>query len=54
MKPINPVWLKMYIDSLLKAAKDFGPDTLMGKATLMRAEAIIDMVEAWKGSNENA
>jgi hypothetical protein len=48
MKPIDPLWLKNYIDILLKAAKDLGTESAMGKAALLRAEAVIDMVASWK------
>lgn len=43
-------WIKGYVDSLLRAADRFGPETLMGKAALQRAEYVTDMVAAYKES----
>lgn len=46
--PIPSEWIKKYVDTLLEAAKGFGPG-LMRDATALRANTVMDMVEAWKG-----
>lgn len=48
MKDIPQEWIKKYVDSLLEGARKLGPDTRMGQAVLQRADAIMDMVKAFK------
>lgn len=52
MRPISQEWLRDYVTALLEGAKRFGPETLMGKAAVLRAEHVMDMAEAWKGHCE--
>lgn len=49
--PIPQEWMKGYIDELLGFAKNFGPNSLMGTAALLRAEHAMDIVEAWRESH---
>lgn len=51
MKSIPEDWIKKYVDGLLKGAQILGPETKMGQAALLRAETIMDMVEAWRKLN---
>jgi hypothetical protein len=48
MEPISQKWIQNYVTSLLEVAKRLGPETVMGKTTVLRAEHVMDMAEAWK------
>ena len=50
--PIPQEWIRDYVDTLLAAAKHIGPNTVMGKATLERAEHAMDLVKAFRESLE--
>ena len=52
MKDIPQEWIKNYVDNLIKAAKMFG-DTPMGNAAVLRADHIMDMVEAFHEIMDN-
>lgn len=52
MSPIDLEWLKKYVDTLLELTEKLDPDTAMGQATLRRAEAVMDMAQAWKEFNK--
>lgn len=47
VEPIDPEWVKKYVDQLLECARKFntGP---MRDAMLLRADHVLDMVKAWK------
>lgn len=48
MKPIPQEWIKEYVDSLLEAAKSFGPNSIIRQSALLRADHIMDMVKAFR------
>lgn len=47
VEPIDPEWVKKYIDDLLAAAQKIAPGAFRD-AIVSRAEHVLDMVEAWK------
>ena len=46
MKPIDPDWIRQYVDSLLALAERLGPGR-MREVVLQRADHILDLVKAW-------
>lgn len=50
-RPIDQEWIQRYVDSVLRFATDCG-DTPMGRSAALRADHIMDMVEAWQRSGE--
>lgn len=53
MSPIDQQWVKKYVDSLLEAAKSFGPESVMGQGAMVRADAVMDLVTAWRERNSD-
>ena len=51
MEPINQQWIKKYVEELIAFAKDVGPDSVIGASILLRADAILDLVKAWRELN---
>ena len=51
MTPIPQEFIKEYVDELINAAKLFG-DSRMGNAAMIRADAIMDMVKAFRDKKE--
>jgi len=51
MTPIPQEFIKEYVDELISAAKLFG-DSRMGNAAMIRADAIMDMVKAFRDKKE--
>ena len=49
---IDLEWIKSYIDNLLAFAERIGPDTTMGKAAMLRADNVMDLVKAWQEEND--
>jgi hypothetical protein len=49
MKPIPPEFIRKYIDQLLLGASKL-PDGGMKTAVLLRADSVMDLVKAWKES----
>jgi hypothetical protein len=47
IKPIDPEWVKQYVDALLEAAAKLDPGRYRD-ALLHRAEVVMDLVKAWK------
>lgn len=41
-------WVKNYVDQLIKVAKELPENGVMQKSMMLRAEAILDMVIAYK------
>ena len=41
-------WIMRYVDELIEAAKMFGPGSPMSNAAAMRADHIMDMVQAFR------
>lgn len=52
-RPIDPEWVKRYVDQLLEAAQKL-PDGSFRDAILHRADAILDLVQAWKQKCEHS
>lgn len=52
MKPIPQEWVKRYVDSLLDAAKMFDSLSPMRASILFRADAVMDMVKAFRECDE--
>lgn len=52
MKPIPQEWIKNYVDQLIRVAKELPENGVMQKSMMLRAEAILDMVIAFKESLE--
>ncbi len=50
MKPIPQEWIKNYVDQLIGVAKELPENGLMRSSLILRADAVMDMVEAFKGS----
>ena len=46
MKPIDPEWIKQYVDTFVKLAEKLGPGE-MRNSCLVRADHALDLVEAW-------
>lgn len=51
MKPIPQEWVKRYVDLLLDAAKMFDSLSPMRASILLRADAVMDMVKAFRDTN---
>ena len=49
--PIPQEWIKKYVDQLLLYADKAGPDSLMGKAALLRAGHVMDLVKAFRAQD---
>lgn len=52
MKPIPEEWVKHQIDTLLEVAKGLPERAPMRSACLVRAEYYMDLVKAWRESEE--
>lgn len=55
--PIPSDWIKRYVDQWLEVADHLKPDganadSPMYRAALLRAEYAMDLVEAWRASDE--
>lgn len=48
MKPIPQEWIKNYVDQLIDAAQLFEEGTAMRDGALVRADAVLDMVKAFR------
>ena len=46
MKPIDPEWVRGYVDQLLTLAERLEPGRLRD-AVLLRVEHVLDLVKAW-------
>jgi hypothetical protein len=52
MKPIPQEWIKNYVDQLISVAKELPAYGAMQSSMMLRADAIMDMVIAYKESIE--
>ena len=52
MTPIPQEWIQKYVNELLEAAKMFGLNTDMGRAAMLRADNVMDMVKAFRERKE--
>lgn len=48
MSPIPQEWIVEYVEKFLAFASKFGPDTPMGRASMLRADHVMDMVKAFQ------
>lgn len=48
MTDIPQEWIKTYVDQLLNFASDLPENSAMRASALLRAETIMDLVEAWR------
>lgn len=49
-KPIPQDWIKNYVDQLIAAAKLFDEGSVMREAVARRADAVMDMIKAFRDS----
>lgn len=52
MNSIPSEWIKNHVDKLISVAKQLPENSVMQKSITLRAEAIMDMVAAYKDSLE--
>lgn len=50
MKSIPDQWIKEYVDKLIDLAKTYDHDNIMYQAILLRVHSVLDMVEAFRES----
>jgi hypothetical protein len=53
MVDIPQEWIRDYVDQLIEVAKTFPPHSVMKQAAMVRAEYIMDLVEAFRESDND-
>ena len=48
MGPIDQDWIRDYVDQIIEVAKTFDDGSAMQLAAMNRANAVMDLVKAWR------